>query len=442
MEDYKIVQPRSTRRPARKRGPLSSESYNTFQDEVVQDVINLSTAANANSSGIRSLANQMALDNAYLKRRVDSLEESLDYKEFIMGKIGIKVDRFIDFHDTSNFVFLQSISDSKNTPFKGQFGEVFLPANSVENKFYNFSLRTSEIVVPTDLTTDITGNFDKLDGTGTQNYEKSGKVSPGNPLNAFNGMNELIWSRTVTFPIESDVDEVEVQMTVVVPAGVSSRANLIELVPFPEGSVDITTLATASDLSSTFTSVDGFAETNNLTSKRWHFPPRKVEQLKIRLRCRNWRELNGKKVFTYGLQELGLKLVDYRKEFDTGDTLGANYTSVVKVDAPEDHTFTTMYRIDPRPNFLLEDSSRRHIRLRLSSTTDFSGLFWDSDVHVAPQLVGSQGASMPAAESIYAFFTFRFVNDSGGAGSPYLVGTTPYLNGLGLLFTATPTNNN
>jgi hypothetical protein len=442
MEEYKIVQPMTTRRPARKRGPLESAKYNTFQDEVVQDVINISTAVNSNASGIRSLANQLASDNAFLKRRIESLEEAMDYKEFIFGKIGIKIDRYIDFHDTSNFISLSTISSAKLAPFKGQFGEVCLPANSIENKFYNFSLRTNEIIVPDDLTVEITGIFDKLEGTGLQNYESSGKVSPGNPINAFNGLNELQWVRSISLPLESDVDQVEVQMTVVVPAGVSSRANLLEIVPFPEGSVDITMLATAPDLGSTFTSIDGFTEKNNLTSKRYHFPPRAVEQVKIRLRCRNWREQNGKKVFTYGLQELGLKLVDYKKEYDSADNLGNNYTSVLRVAAPEDHSFTTMYRLDPRPNFFLEDAARRHVRLRLSNTEDFSGVFWDSDVHAPPQLVGSAGVGMPAAETIYAFFTMKFADGSGGRSSPYSVGTTPYLNGIGMLFTATPTTNN
>ena len=248
--------------------------------------------------------------------------------------------------------------------------------------------------------------------------------------------------RRVVFPLESDVDEVEVQLTAVVPTGISSQANLIELLPFPEGSVDVTELSTSPDLTSSFTSIDGFTETNNVRATRFHFSPRNVQQVRIRLRCRNWREIDGKKVFMYGLRELGLKLVDYKKDFSTSDVFGENYTAVVKIDAPDSHVFNRLYRIDPKPNFLLEDADSRHIRLRLSTTPDFSGIFWDSAVNNTPQQGTSTGISMQGGTSIYGIYTFKFVDSTGGFNSPYRVGATPWVKGLGLLFSATPSNAN
>jgi hypothetical protein len=442
--DFKIVQILSKRDPARFRGPFSSEEYNTFQDNVVMDLTDLGVAANTNAQNLKANLQWTQSENLFLKRRIESLEASRDYREHTFGKASVNIDKYIDFHDTSHFIFPTSLPSDKAAPFKGQFGEVSLPTVAVENKFYNFSLRTTEIILPDDLTTSVTSQFDKLDGQGLQDFEFGGKVTEGIVERAFNGLNEQAWVRTVEFPLESDVDQVEVQLTAVVPAGVSSSANLIELVPFPEGSVDVTEISTAANLGVTFTQIDGFSEVNNLTARRYHFPPRSVEQVRIKLRSRNWRELNGKKVFLYGLQELGLKLVDYRKEFIETDAFAENPTVMVKFQAPTSHVFDSLLRIDPQPNFFLEDENvdARHVRLRMSTTQDFSGTFWDSATDEPPQLGSFTGIAMGQVAEVYAIYTLKFVSSSGGLGSPYLVGTTSYLNGLGIVFTANPTNAN
>lgn len=442
MSDIKIVQLSAKRNPGRERGPLSSTDANDFQDQIVHDLTELAGAANTNANKIVKALIDTYSESLYLKRRIAALEKSDSYREFISGKYATKLDRFIDFHNSEGILFPTALSSDKAASYKGQFGEISLPINAVENKFFNFSLRTREVIVPDDFSVDVAGVFDKADGNGIQNYEKGGDISEGEPRNAFSGINETTWARQVTFPLESDVDEVEVQLTAVVPAGISSQANLIEVVPFPEGSIDIVQLATSSDIGSAFQEVDGFEEENNIQSKRYHFSPRNVEQVRIRLRSRNWREIDGKKVFMYGLRELGLKLVDYKKDYTAIDSFGQNFTAVVKIDAPLNQVFSTLYRIDPSPNFLAEDSNSRHIRLRLSTTPDFSGVFWDSSIDVPPQIGVTTGVTMGGTSTIYAIYTLKFVDSSGGFNSPFATGTTPTAKGLGLVYLPTPTDSN
>ena len=435
-DEIKIVQPTVKRAPGRQRGPLSSQDYNDFQDAVYDDIIDLSKAANTNYNRLQRALRNIESENQYLKRRLASIEELLDYRELAIGKTGGKIDRFIDFHDTSGIIFPTSIADPKRAVFKAQFGEIYIPANGIDNRFYNLSLRNSQIVVPPDFSVEVTGIFDKVDGNGIRNYEFGGTVAEGTPENAFNGSNESVWIRTVTFPIESTVEEVECQITAVVPAGVSAQANLIEIVPFPEGSIDIVQLATSPNLSTSFTAIETFTATNNMTSSRYHFSPRDVEQVRIRLRCRNWREIDGKKVFVYGLQEVGLKLVDYSKTTTSDDSFGQAITAVVKIDAPREHAFADLYRIDPIPNFFLEDANNRHVRLRLSTTADLTGVLWDSTTHQLPQQLGVNGRiSLNGSQTIYAIYTLQFVKSSGGFQSPFPVGTTPTAKGLGLVYT-------
>lgn len=440
--EIKIVQPNVQRAPARARGPLSSEDYNNFQDQVFDDINNLSEAVNILSSRLVKALNNTESDTQSIRSRIDNLEEKLIYREFVAGKTGSRVDKYIDFHDSSSITFPSNLNISRRAEIKSQFGEIYLPANSVENKFYNFSLRTNQIVLAPDFSVSVTNTFDKLDGNGTRNYENGGDINPGTPEYAFNGINELAWLRSVSFPLESTVEEVECQLTITVPTTVSSQANLLEIVPYPNGSVDLLELSTASDLSSSFISIENFEEINNINATRYHFTPRDVEQIRIRLRCRNWRDINGKKVFQYGLQELGLKLVDYVKTLTSDVNFGDVVTSVIKIDAPRSHVFNSLFRIDPNPNFFLEDSGNRHVRLRLSRTQDLSGVLWDSNVHTLPQHSVNNGFSLGGAATIYAIYTLLFVKNSSGYSSPFPVGTTPTVKGLGLYFSATQSDNN
>lgn len=439
-DSIKIISPTIQRTPGRARGPLSSEDYNDFQDQTYSDIINLSESVNSlYNNSLRSFR-ALESENINLKRRLNALEESHNYREFIKGKGNYTVERYIDFHNASNVIFPDALSDDKKAELKSQFGEIYLPANGVENKFFNFSLRNNFIVTPSDLVVEATSKFDKVDGNGILDYEYGGVVDVGIPENAFNGVNESYWLRSVTFPLESVVEQVEVQLTAIVPAGISSQANLLEVVPFPEGTSDITSISTSSDLTSSFVTLDTFEEVNDAVATRYHFSPREVEQVRIRLRCRHWREINGKKVFIYGLQELGLKLVDYNKTNNSDISFGNNITAVVKIDSPEGHTFKNLLRVDPRPNFYLEDASNRHVRLRISTTPNFLNVKWDSSQNVLPQQGITSGVALGGPSTIYAIYTLNYVSSSGGYQSPFPVGTTPILNGLGLAFSVNQTS--
>jgi hypothetical protein len=118
------------------------------------------------------------------------------------------------------------------------YGEVTLPPNAIENKFYVTSLVNGVIVTPPDLIVSVKGTFDKIDGKGLINYERGGRVVAGDPTMAFNGNNQTFWIRKVEFPIDSRVDQVECELTVTVPESVSTDSNTIEVIPFPNGTVD------------------------------------------------------------------------------------------------------------------------------------------------------------------------------------------------------------
>ena len=434
IEKYQMVQPTTKRQPARFRGPLSSQDYNDFQDSIVHDITNISTAVNTNANKIVNALFQMSSENAYLKRKIEVLEQEVNYRQFNNAINGDKTSQYFDLHNSSIIYNSTSVNFANTASYAARFGEFSLPSNGTENKFYNISLRNGIVVIPSDLVVEVTNNFDKLDGQGAKNYEHNGTVNTNSPLNAFNGMNDNAWVRTVTFPITSNIQEVECQLTVAVPAGISPIANLTEIVSFPEGSVDILEISTASDLGEAFTNVDNFTEQINLKSKRFHFSPRSVEQVRLKLRSKNWSEINGKKVFTYGLQELGLKLIDYSKTHEKGANFGKNITGIIKLNAPGGQKYRTLYRIDSDPGFLDDTSQESHVKLVLSSTPNFIGSVWNSSIHSLPQNQGSGGINISPTEVLYGIFELNFVDNTSGLDTPFLNGTTPWVNGLGLTF--------
>ena len=433
-DEPKIVSPVTVPTPARRRGPLISEDFNKVQEGLAADVQNLANAVNSlNGKLSRSLV-VLQSENAYLKRSVDALKNQQDYLEKSYAATNGLVARFVDFSDTAGISFPNALDDSRSPMLSSEFGEVCLPANSTENKFYFTSLMSNKIVPPTSLIVTVKGEFDKRDGEGLVNYERGGTVIPGNPENAFNGVNTSYWIRKVEFPLDSRVDEVECELTAVIPEGSSSEVNTVELFPFPNGSVDVVELAYASDLGNNFIRVPNFTPENNAVSKKIHLAATAMDQIKIRLRQKNWVEENGKKVFYYGLQELNLKLVDYDKTYSRNASFGSNNSFILRVDAPEGKTFNQLYRIEPSPNFLSEDMSNRHVHVKLGISPDITnGTIWDSDTEYTPQQT-SQPITV-GSSTLYAFIELSYVSSSGGTLSPYTVGCTPFLKGIGLAYT-------
>lgn len=429
----KIVVPTSVTRPLSYRGPIKSSTYNDTQEEIVSDITSLANSVNSLHNRLTQAYMTMQNENQYLRRKVDALYEQATYNEKVSAENNYLVSRFVDFSNTENISFANGLDDTASAMLFSEFGEVTLPPNAIENKFYVISITSNKIIPPVDLDVRVKGTFDKGDGEGLINYERGGIVNPGNPEWAFNGINDKLWVRRVEFPIDSRVDQVEVELTVTIPEGSSTKANTIELLPFPNGSVDITQLSIASDLGDNFITVDGFTALDNITAKRYHFPATTVDQIRIRLRQRNWVEENGKKVFYYGMQEVGLKLVDYDKSYTRGAPFGTNNSFTVEINAPQGYSFYSISRVDPSPNFLLEDMSNRHIHLRLGTNSDPSvGIFWTSDTELTPQ---DSGTSLTiGTNKIYAFVELNYVESSGGVLSPFKVGTTPYMYGLGLSY--------
>jgi len=421
-----------------KRGRLKSLDLNTFMSTLITDLSALVTEINSNKSNRIEDLKKIKDEFQSLRGEIMRLREFTDNEQRSDGYFGFRIPHTISMYDLSKLSFLSAASAAVRASVSPIYGQATVPVNNIENRFFTLDFRTNEVVPPESLSVSITGTFDKAGGDGLIDYEYDGDVNEGDPTLAFNGMNTHTWVRTISFPLESDVDSVECELTVQVPTQSNLVANAIAVHPHPWKDVDITGLYISSDLGTSFTEVSGFSAQLGSENIRIFFPDQQVNQIKIRLRQRNWRQENGLKVFRYGLEELSLQLIDWDKTYDSSKSTSSNHTLVYKVDAPPSMLFNTLEAFWSSPDFTLEDSVTRHLHFKIASDANGDTILWNSDTTALPQNQTSGVALGREYSSIYVLTTMNWIESSGGANSPFQIGTTPFVENIGLTYTVVP----
>ncbi len=432
--DRKIVVLSTKYNPARKLGEFSSDEYNRLNQSIVNDLGDLVNASNSIYNELLSVVNRLKYETLFLKKRIKDMESDIEYRRESLAKNGDVIEDWIDFHDTSNLFFPESQPENLKALINSTFGEVTLPILTIDNKFVIQSITTGKVLPNYDLVIDTTSIFNKNDGNGLLDYEYGGFLIEKDPENAFNGVNNSIWERRVEFALDSDVSEVECEITITVPEQNSLDANCVSFNPYPYGEIDITNVAIATSLNGSFATIDQFTATNNAGYIRVHFPVQPVHQLKIRLRQRNWIEEENKKVFIYGMEEIGLALIEWQKSYTPNGNIDENTTFIVKFTSPDGYNFSRLTSINFNPDFSIENLTNRHIHVVLSQTPDFAGAIWNSDISVLPQDL-TNGVSIAGLNELYCIVTLNYVESIGNNGSPFTLNTTPFLYGIGIQYT-------
>ena len=153
----------------------------------------------------------------------------------------------------------------------------------------------------------------------------------------------------------------------------------------------------------------------------------------------------------YGLQEVGLCLVDFEKTNSSTDfsswiqqTNSENISMCHEIKAPEGFFFNAINHFSSDPDFTLEDSANRHIVYRIydDDPTQSAGLeIWNSTNTLPqnmPSTLGSQLAIAGNITSLFVVTSMRFVETIGGSNSPYRANTPPYVNGFTIEYSASP----
>lgn len=418
-----------------KGGQISSDKLDDFVEQVVNDLITLQDQGNGNASAIKQYFGTLMLETANSRKLAYALEQDRKFERRAKAVEGSIISRWYDYHDASGVQFIEGSEQAKRAAVSTEYGHATLPMNAVESRTYALRLISQGTVTSASLSCVTSGVFDKLEGDGPTDYEFAGTVEETDPKNCANGNNAKYWRRRVIFDLESDVTEVEAEITIRVPDSANLYANVVYVHPFPMGSVDIVGVWASPDLTDAYVPIDTFTEVNGAMKKRWFIPSQKIGKLKVRIRQRNWFEENGKKVFEYGLQEAGIQLVEWDKTFDdTPSQLTDNHTFVTKLDADTGFGFWKLYGFYADPDFSLEPSGERHVHFVLARDADGTDVIWDSDATALPQLLQAP-IDMGITGSVYLVTTLNWVADA-SPDSPFPAGTPPFLNGFGLRYKA------
>jgi len=436
-----IFHPSIERHPFPYVGVLDSAHMDALADEAAVDITQLAAQHNALVALSRTRRESADRDINSLLQRILMLEEKLSHADFVGATRGIRLKQWHDLHNVGPVSYLDAAPVNRRAQISSSFGHATIPMNAIESRFYGVNLITQAIVPSEGLSVAVTGVFDTGDGQGEIDREGGSErllLDEGNPQLAFNGVNIDTWVRRIELPLDSDVDQIETQLTVRVPSGTNMQGNLLTVHPHPLGSVDITGVYLAPDLADTFSAIDSFTSVENAGPQRWYFPATQVQQIRLRVRQRDWVEENGRKVFYVGAQEVGLYLVDWDKTWDSAGADTANHSFTTRFDAPDGFAFKTLHLFRSSPDFSLEDGGSRHLHFRVATDEDFTDIRWNSDTDSTPAATANGISLGGTVTSIYVLTVMNWVSTSGGLSSPFAIGTTPWVKGLGMETTMQP----
>ena len=407
-----------------KNGRLDSATMNKFIDSTIADLQNMTNQVNINEVSTENALNTVLREMTNLKQRVIQLENSESYDRDIRAAQNLRIKDFKAMTDLKDISFLGT-NDATKPRINTLFGQATLPINAIENKFYTNSIISGSIVpISQTLNTEVSSVIDGVD-------HEAGhiKLIEGSPKNAFNGDNQSYWQRKVEFDLNSDVEEVLVDLVVQVPDQANTESNIIYVRPYPVSQADIVSLGYSGALSGAFTYIPA-AVKNNAKDSRHFISTQSVQRLHIRLRQRNWYEENGRKVFSYGLQELGLQLVEFDKTYSASATLSDNHTFVTKFTCPEGYKFKGLHMFNTTPNYIA-NKNNMHFKVALSS--DGTNTKWDSDINTSPENLVQPIDLGGNATDIYVITTLNYIVDTDPIGA-FFANTTPVLEAIGLQY--------
>lgn len=413
-------------------GRISSSDMNKFVDSTIADLQNTVNQVNVNESSTLDVLNTAIREISNLKKRVAQLEDEESFDRAIRAAQNLRIKAFKSMTDLTGITF-PGTNQSTKPRINTLFNQATVPINAVENKFYTNSIISGSIVpISQSIQIDVTSIIELVD------YESGYvKLSQGNPENAFNGDNQSYWQRKVEFDLDSDVEEVQVELTVRIPDQANTEANALYIRPYPVSQVDVFDLGISADLSGGFSAPGNsypiFPTTalplDNARDSRFFFSTQSVQRIKIRLRQRNWYEENGRKVFSYGLQELGLQLSEFDKTYSATASLGDNHTFITKFTCPPNKKFKGLHLFETTPDYTKDIDN---MRFKIASDLLGNNILWDSSINSSPQSL-VQPIDLGTVDNIYVITTLNYI-ETASVSSNFFAGTTPVLDSIGLQY--------
>jgi hypothetical protein len=438
----KAITLQSRQTPYPKGGVNRSEVQQQFADAVVEDLGTLAEASNENALTTEVTGNTILDEMTHVKTQIKALQVKNDFRERNAENLVYS----LDFSNKKDFFYDEDSIPSNRLVLDQRNAQIYLPATSVQPLFFREDPSNGDIIPNQNLDARVVSISEGISGS----YQPT--VSAGNVKNAFDGFNSSYWIRSIEYPMEAPVTEVEMEIEIIVPEGSPSEFNVLALAPHPIGRCDITGVWYKERPESTWALLEEFPTVysteaaayvpdpiNESGNIQWQGQIRPVYAFKIGFRQRDWVIKNNKKVFVYGAQEIGARLTRF-SNISTINPLSTkdNAHIIYKVTSPEDTNFGAITKIDIGPNAKSEGQNveDNHVIYQISKVPNPSSstdILWASHSFALPQ--NGTSVTLSNIKEYYVIISMKFVNEITKDLSVFKNGTSPVVEFVNIVHT-------
>lgn len=306
------------------KGPSSSREFNELRNDIQYDITRLFNASNQNEEDILNNMTVLIRENYFLQNKISELEVSLqDIISRIDQKLG--VNRFNKLH--KRFTDMNGIINSKDTLIDTIYRSATIKSAGQPISKTSIIDSTGKVYVPNQLDISIHESF----SSDFSSYNTVDRTTDKKMDRIFDRDISTYWTREVVS--EGNEDALYIIMHIKLPLNVISNAliNTIRLNPYPEYGLSIIDI-TYKGFSGGWYRLPTYPlntdntpqEISNIARSKFVFPNTEITELQIKLKQPYWLIEGGKKIFTYGLQELGI-------EYSQIDTTTAEFVTQLSI---------------------------------------------------------------------------------------------------------------
>jgi hypothetical protein len=301
------MQPITQNNKSLNRGPSSSEEYNELRNDIVYDITRLFNASNQNESDIIENMTILIRENYFLQNKIAELEASLDdIKSKVDQRLGIT--RFNKLH--KRFTDMNDIVSTNQALIDTVYRLATIRTSNAPISKTSLVDSDGLVYIPKQLDIAVSESFDSEFSTYTTVDREADPE-----------LDKVVDKNIATYWTKETVGATDdtalyINVHIKLPLNVISNAlvNTIKINPYPEYGLSITDITYKSfggtwrRMSTYPLNADGTPqEISNIARSKFTFPDTEITEIQIKMKQPYWLLESGKKIFTYGFQEIGIE---------------------------------------------------------------------------------------------------------------------------------------
>lgn len=338
------------------RGPTTSDNYNSRIENLYKDLVYLSNKLGIAEEHLRLIFQRVIKDHFSITQALEDLELRVDTLEAAENRLTFKTTDQVD--NTRFDATAYEVAPVDQLTPDSQHGLLTLPRVESSSSSKLFFLNTNgEAILPSSFESVVKGDAASADSAGAL-------IDTSDLYNAFIPTAGVVWERNVVVDSpHANGAIMDVYVRFPIDLAVTADTNALVVHPFPMMGCDILDIAYTTDFDLILNENDQYTTLNSGTiysgdpaavgwvppggwsgdeilnsgPKAFHFPPKPITGMKIRLRQKNYFTESGKYIYSYGLSRLEAR---YDKFLDLGRT-------ILRFDAPDAETISSVDSVAP-----------------------------------------------------------------------------------------------